>query len=439
MSSVRSILISNRGPDFITGGGAVHYSQGGTSDAYRALATHLCDRWLCLCPANLDSAPVFSAFGDKLEVLFVDDQLYEGYYHWFISQYLYPILLRCHKQAIALSNYDDYIRVCDLVMNALRPYSPSRLLLCDYHLFRIPSLVDWQCQKVFFWFLPFLDTMQQSAIHRDIVDSLSRCDLIFFYTEHYMKNFLTALQYYFPDRPVTCKLVALVSGPDRTFLDTEGISVDDYSDCLRHDFGVEYSSDCKYFLSVSRLDFVKNIPLVVRGFESYLRLKGSDISSHLLIIASQHRKDSKVYIDEERCIRDAISQSPFGENISVSYRRFDRHELKILYKYSDAIVVGSRYDGMPITALEYALSNLGNGAIVTSNTTGISAFLGDSAFDFVSGQSEDLTRAFLALAFASDSVRRQKMNNAKLTIEKVTVEQWVARVGQILNSLGPVD
>ncbi|MCL4467195.1 MAG: trehalose-6-phosphate synthase [Chloroflexi bacterium] len=369
-----------------------------------------------------------SDFPDKLAMLDIDADEYHRYYYGFISEYLYPLLLDCPEYAVAPQYYSDFLSVNDRILQTLRAYQPERLLICDYHLYRVPLLASWPCQKVFFWFLPFLDPSRHAPLVKDVVDGLSRCDIVFFFTSEYVDNFLKSVESYFPGRPVTCRPVALVSGADPSYLDTQGVTQDAYSELLSREFGVRYSSDCTYFLSASRLDYVKGIPLVIDGFDLSFRRLSETMCPHLLVAAPHHRNAASAYKAEQDRIGRAFERADSRDHVHLSYHHFTREELRVLYRYSKAFIVGSRIDGMPITPLEYCLSNAGDGAIVISDATGASAFMEGGVYKFRSGDPADLSRALLAAMTEPASIRRRKLRAAKSRSREVTIDKWLEKV-----------
>ncbi len=94
-----AILISNRGPDF-TCSKSEHFAIGGTKGIYPQLMYAFCKKWICLAKISLNVGPVISDYGDKLDVLFIKDDIYNKYYYEFVSEYLYPYLLGFSNLAI---------------------------------------------------------------------------------------------------------------------------------------------------------------------------------------------------------------------------------------------------------------------------------------------------------------------------------------------------
>ncbi len=424
------VLVSNRGPDFKSGSN-FHFAAGGTTEAYRELANHCCSKWLCLCSDHLYSSSVASDFGEKLEVLFVENERYKKYYYNFICEYLYPILLGFPSKAISDDkNYYDYCYVMNKMVETLKKFKNINFIFCDYHLYKLPSLIGWQSRKIFFWFLPFLSLEFHSPLHKEIIHSLSFCDVIYFLTDSYASNFKEAYQYYFPNNSLKSDIRVAILGQNKIFADTKYITKEDFQKLLVSKFGFKInassSESIQYLLSVSRLDFVKNIPSIIKGFECYLKTCIKKLELHLLIIAPPHRQNSSIYQSEQIVISNLVTNSPYKDRIHLTYERLNIEELKIIYKYCDMFVVGSMFDGMPISALEYCLANKGNGCLITTKTAGIYSLLGDSIYTWNSDQKESLSQAINAIH--NDSHNKYKMFEMKQIARKVTLDQWLNKV-----------
>ncbi|MEA5418053.1 trehalose-6-phosphate synthase [Spirulina sp. CCNP1310] len=425
------ILVSNRGPNFKSAT-KLHFSAGGTGDAYMNLVSNFCHKWLCICSDKLSSNSVESNFDDKLQVIFVKDHSYSRYYYEFISECLYPVLLGYPSKAISCDKYSDYLYVMNVVIEEMREYMNFDVILCDYHLYKLPTLIDWKCRKIFFWFIPFLNVEFHKNIHKEIVEGLSKCEKVFFLTNEYSNNFKRSFEYYFPDEDLNTNLEVLIPGPDRGFEQAEYISRKDFQESLKY-FDVEFSDHDNYLLSVSRLDFVKNIPLTIQGFEYYLK-NHPNSNSHLLIIAPHHRESSEIYQDEERSISSILSRLSCKSRVHVIHRRFNREELKVLYKFCHMFILASRFDGMPLSPLEYALSNNGCGSIVTSNTSGTYRFIGNYAYSFESESFVSLGQAISRAICDSPEDKKTRLSSIKTLVKSVTIDHWVDEVAKVISN-----
>lgn len=424
-------MVSNRCPNFKSGT-KLHFSVGGTSDAYGSLASRFCQKWLCLCSDGFDSDSLESEFNEKLQVIFVKNENYSRYYYKYISECLYPALLGYPNNAISCDKYKDYLYVMKIVLEELRKFSSNDVLLCDYHLYKLPALIDWDCQKIFFWFIPFLCTEFHTSIYKEIVEDLSKCDKIFFLTVDYAENFKKSFKYYFPHKRMESDIEVMVLGPNKDFEYTEHISQKDFKECLRQ-FKIEYSDQENYLLNVSRLDFVKNIPLTMQGFEHFIE-KYPDSNSRLLIIAPHHRKDSEVYQHEEKIISNVFSHLSCRNRIHLVHQRFSREELMTLYKFSDMLISASRFDGMPLTPFEYALANNGRGSIVTSNTSGTYTFVGEYAYSFRSEDPVSLGQVIANALYDSQDIRKSRLSTIKTLVKNITVDHWADEVAKVLSN-----
>ncbi len=113
---------------------------------------------------------------------------------------------------------------------------------------------------------------------------------------------------------------------------------DKYGEVEKFVESLKSSSDTKIFISVARLMPQKNILMMVEAFETLIS-QGYDI--HLLLVGSF--LEDKEYAD--KCIANIVSKDRIhvlGEKLNVSDYMYN----------SDALVMSSIYEGMPIIILE---------------------------------------------------------------------------------------
>jgi trehalose-6-phosphate synthase len=92
------------------------------------------------------------------------------------------------------------------------------------------------------------------------------------------------------------------------------------------------------------MDIVKNIPILIKGFEYYLSNNQKDNKSILLIIAPHHRRNSKLYDKEHKKIINILKSSKFKNKIFLFTENLSIQELKILYKFANIFFSTSLYD-----------------------------------------------------------------------------------------------
>ena len=363
------ILITNRGPNFKSGD-LLHIGAGGTQDAYKILADTFAYKWICIASDNLESNNLISDFPNILSVQFIENNLYNRYYYEFISEFLYPTLLGHSHLATKLETEVDFLAVNKILLTSIKNLpNKSKIIICDYHLFLLPELIEWKCEKIFFWFLPFPSVKtHKSAIFKKIIHSLSLCNTIFFLTPLYASNFKEAFFFHYPSEKLKAKICVNIFGPNKDYLNVRGISQKKFDDILYDKFNIQ-NIQSRFILSVSRLDFVKNIPVLIKAFNKMMKCTNEE-NIYLIIVAPHHRKNSAVYQAEENIINELVKNSEFYSHIKVTNELFSRNELKILYRYSNIFVMSSDYDAMPLTPLEYCLSNNGSGDIIATETTG---------------------------------------------------------------------
>lgn len=432
MGMKKFVMISNRGPNF-TSNNVLHRGMGGTKGIYASLMENFCKAWVCLAPDDLASDKVQSDYGSNLKILFIEHDKYANYYYKYVSEYLYPSLLGYPDKAIKTHSTDDFEKISrGIVDYVYSTFGKTDVMICDYHLFRIPQLITWSCRKVFLWFIPILTKEFYPPEMKEIVWSLSRCNEVYLFNEVYVHNFKLAFRYYFPNEPLQTKVRAVMMGPDDSYLATDSISREGYTNLLTNKLGVSDLTNKKILLSASRMDFVKNIPLSIRGFEKYLRQHPEDSQLELVLIAPHHRKDSNIYIAEANKIKKLVDNSEFKSKIHLTHDYFNAEELRVLFKYSEVFVCPSTFDAVPLTPLEYILANDGNGAIILSDSIGAYMLVFPNCLDFKHNNTDSLANAIYRSMADSKSVKKERMKIMKSTVMEQTLQKSMEKIRQYL-------
>ncbi len=427
MAQGKYTLVSNRGPNFEINK-LKHFAAGGTQNAYTALYKAIADRWICVASDKFEKGRVESKYND-LQVLRVQRDVYHGYYFKYVSEYLYPRILG-HK-GLRTSAY--YFNDFDIVSRRIAEEIDNEdyILLCDYHLFNVPNYLNGNKEIHFFWFLPYLAMEEPDMIYRKITKGLLKSDVLWFLHDDYKEQFEAFAKNEFPTSSLPI-LKTLVLGPNLDYCNTSNIQLRSYQDLLSKEFGHEFSAHYKYILLVARLDFVKNIPLLLDAIKL---VANTSTNVKLLIVAPHHRRDSKLYKEEELKILRKFESLNENSVAYMSNRNWSSDELKILYHFSDIFVLPSTYDAMPLTPMEYILANKGDGAVVVSNTVGTTKFLQDECYIFQNGDEKALASSILRAIQSNKLTRRDKMKRSKYAVTSVTTEKWISKVLEEMDSL----
>ncbi len=415
------LLVTNRGPDFKTSK-TDHEAMGGTKGIYPQIMSVFCDKWLCLMPSGKMAGSLRSEYGKDLEVLSIKDSRYDDYYYKYVSETLYPYLLGYKNEAKKHPRaYRDY--VIDMLADKINEDFESKpVIICDYHLYDLPRKIKSDVSKLFFWFVPILTIEHYDDNFKEILRDLNYATEIYFFDDVWANNFINCFNHFLPGEKMKVKVKSLLMGPDEFYAEDDNYSLDDYKNLMKEIFNKNISVG-RNILSVSRMDFVKRIPLLIEGFEKYLEIYNDTVST-LTIIAPHHRKESDVYKNENELIVNLVNNSAYKDRIFLSSENLSSNKLKVLYKYAEMFVCPSLYDAMPLTPLEYISANIGTGRTVISNSLGSYRFLSTLTFTFEANDSH-------SLAYAINEAFVSKYNNIatmKSVVKSSTAQKAIRRL-----------
>ncbi|UII31045.1 trehalose-6-phosphate synthase [Fulvivirga ulvae] len=421
------IFASNRGPDFVSNG-LSHFAAGGTQDVYRLICKELAKKWVCIAPDKYESDEVISDCSE-LDVLFVDNDTYFGYYYRFVSEYLYPNILGSkglYSAASAIKEFDDVSKAV-----AKKIDNHNGVILCDYHLYKVPKYMRNSNKSHFFWFLPFLNPPKDHPVYNDIVKGLVKVDTLWFLHEDYKNNFVDFAGTIFGYNNLPA-VETLTLGPSAFFSENRNISIEDFKKLILKEFKIQHDADCSYLITVARLDFVKKIPLLLKAMS--IIEKEHMLNIKLMILAPHHRKNSRFYQQEEAKIQKHLDELERSDQVFLSHKLLSREELVVLYKFADLFILPSTNDAMPLTPLEYVLANKGNGAVVVSDSAGTSKILPDSTYIFKHDNPLSLARKIMDALLATEQGKSDWMAKNKHMVSGITSNSWI---NQIITALEP--
>lgn len=412
----RAVMITNRGPNFTTQNTS-HRAMGGTKGIYPQIMSKYCDKWMCIMPSSALAGNPVSEYDEQLDILGVNDEEYDKYYYSYVSETLYPYLLGYKSRMV--EHPQGYLdTVVDMIAEKIKnSYMDKPIILCDYHLYKLPAKLPRATKKIFYWFIPILTIDHYDERMADILDNLDKADEIVLFDDVWVNNYINAFHHFFPGRAMHAKVHSIMMGPDECYEQPDPRTRDDYVDFINDKFGKPPVG--RQVISVCRMDFVKRVPLLIKGYEKYM-YKNPDSSTELYIVAPYHRQDSIVYRDENDLITTLVRESDFSKRIHIIHNNLSSVELKLLFKYADVFVCPSTYDAMPLTPLEYVLANDGNGALVLSNTIGAYRLLSTLAIGFNAEDPSSLANGlYRALVTSPDKMSTMKKVVSECVIQKV--------------------
>jgi trehalose-6-phosphate synthase len=425
-------LISNRGPNF-SNGALLHRAAGGSADAYRLLMRTLCQSWTCISSSELcrPEHPIISDYNERLNVVGLEETLYQDYYYKFVSECLHPLLLgwpdkvRSIECEAALHSATE--RVADSVLGL---HTSGRYIIGDYHLYRLPRLLHEAKHIMLFWFIPFLEYSLENKIVQDIVYSLSFADDLIFLHPHYADNYRSCYERLMGKKsPV--RLHSITLGADEFFSTSCFDDFNSFQRIVQKNFGAQRFDGRRFLLSICRLDFAKSVPTLLAAFDQFIQTEDHD-DVDLLLALPPHRPGSLLYVEEEKLIRSLLCPLLKTGRVHVAWEWMSRTEMQVLYKFADAFAVPSRHDGMPLTPFEYALSNNGHGSLILSDGIGAHFIMGQDAFSFTRDDATALADALSRGLSAPLSERSTRIKRLKINAHAVGIDSWYNSVAKLI-------
>lgn len=328
-----------------------------------------------------------------LSPIFIDNALYQQYYYEYISDYLYPQLLSvAHDPNKNL--LDEYNNVMKIAYTNIAKDN-QHIILCDYHLHWLLPLLK-EKNIVFFWFIPFFRNLNDTELHKTIVENMSHAHIIFFLNQEYADNYLFSFKKYFPDDDLKTKIKVALLWPDDIFLSEQQSNKNEAIKTISQITNwKELKKDDQYFLSISRMDIVKDIPTAIQAFDMYMK-KTQEKNKYFIIIAPHHRPNSLLYIKEEKLIYNLINSSIYKENIIITHMHIEKKSLRTLYEHACWFLCTSIYDWMPLTALEFILSNHKQWHLYSSNWCWVTWLFSNITTNFPSNNYNELAKKMIA-------------------------------------------
>lgn len=452
MAHVKKFFVSNRLPfsyDVKTGG--VNRSTGGLVSAL--LGAKLQDNfsWFGFVSdsreAELLRAPeVAHKSGFVVEPVYIDKKVYDGYYNRFCNDVLWP-LFHYENQYVQFrrKDWNQYIEanriMADAIIRAAEPN--SSVWIHDFHFFLLPEMIKTARPDIeigFFLHIPFpsSEIYRQLPVRKEILKSLTYCNLLGFHDYSYLRHFLVSLKF--------------ILGLDSTFfkvdmdhnvlnlgiypISIESEEIDKRSSSENVKAIVEqYQKDIPVeflILGIDRLDYTKGLELKLKGFRRLLQ-KYPDVRGKvsLLQVAVPTRINVPGYVRLKREIDQLVGMingefgNPSYVPVNYIYNTIEIDVLLALYRRAQCALVTSKRDGMNLVCMEYVVAQGegGDGVLVLSEFTGAASLLGDALL--VNPWDEDSIADAVYQGFKMpSSVRTERLRGMQTVLSKYSSTEW---------------
>ncbi|EEP82203.1 alpha,alpha-trehalose-phosphate synthase 2 [Uncinocarpus reesii 1704] len=374
---------------------------------------------------------------DNAVPVFFNKQLAEDHYNGFANSILWPVL---HYQPGVLhfdeTYWEAYSKVNQIFAAQVAESASDGdiIWIHDYHLMLLPKLLRTELKnrgksaKIGFSLhtpFPVAEIYRTLPTSHEVLDGLLYADLIGFHTEDYVQHFVQSCQTIlsvpcedhklrYKDRDVHVGKFVVGINPERF---QEALASDQVRNRIA-EFNKKYENVIRV-VGVDRLDYIKGLPLKLRGFECLLREHPDMVGKIVLIqIAVPSREDVPEYQELQTEIQTTVGEingkygTPDYVPIVYVHKSIPFEELTALYAASDICLLTSTRDGMNLVAAEYTVcQDERNGVLLLSEFAGTSTYFYEGSIQFNPLNAHEISDALYTAAKMDTKERVEQHKN----------------------------
>lgn len=299
----------------------------------------------------------------------VPKDLYHNYYNEYSNNVIWP-LFHYERSLVMHSErgWRSYCQVNLLVAEAILGEAKEGDIVWvhDFQLMLVPGILKSKRPALrvgFFLHIPFpsSEIFRELPQRKEILQSLTKSDLVGFHDLSYMNHFRSSLQ----------RVLGEITLHERS-LGVYPISIDanhfsELANAPKTEAYIEEykknKKNMKWILGVDRLDYIKGLVLKLRAFRRLLKDFPEEREKvQMLQIVIPSRTEVPEYQKLKARIEQLVSSingefgTPSYMPISYMYHSVSENVLSALYQLSEVMHIGSTRDGMNLVSLEYVVS-----------------------------------------------------------------------------------
>lgn len=379
-------------------------------------------------------------------------KIVEGHYRY-CNEFLWPVLHELSEYA-SLNESDrkmyEQLNVSFAwnVLHTEQTGPHARAFVNDYQLALCPKYLTQYSHRAVdvFWHIPwpkFVDSRFVPYLAEIAVGLLS-AEKIGFHIEQYSSNFLNFvdknLHEYtvdFPSNRITRPdggSVSVVSHP--LGIDSDywlSKSRDESFSC--RDLNIEGLSNENFILSVDRADYTKGVIHRLQGIEHFFSTNADKIGKVTFVQVCQRTRAGlpafEEYWQQCRALSDSINSrwgSKDWQPIVWIDTPVSANVLAWLYKRASAMLVTPLYDGLNLTAKEFALCSR-DGILILSERAGAWNELSEGVLTLANLRPETISEQICSALALSKQARKERIDILRESVLSNTLSNWWQRFG----------
>lgn len=379
-------------------------------------------------------------------------EIIEGHYRY-CNEFLWPLFHELPQYASFSENdrlmYEQLNKsIAWNVLQSEQSGKSSRTFVNDYQLALCPRYLSNFSQDGIdvFWHIPWPETVDERFVPHlvDIVIGLLAAEKVGFHIEKYAFNFLRFIQSHLPDYKVnlsssevvrsdghTVKVVAYPLGVDSDFWLSK---LRDESFSCR-EVNVEALSRVPFALSVDRADYTKGVYERLLGIEHFFEANADKIETITFVQICQKTRSGlsayESYWERCRLLYESINErwgSKKWQPIVWIDKPVSSNVLAWLYKRATIMLVTPLYDGLNLTAKEFALCSI-DGVLILSARAGAWTELNENVLTLVHLLPENISQQICNALSLSKKSRKERMDNLRRIVLNNSLGGWWQKFG----------
>ncbi len=395
------------------------------------------------------------------EVCQIPFKIIEGHYRY-CNEFLWPVLHELPQYAsFDESDRQMYVQLNkSIAWNVLQtgqsgPHSKS--FVNDYQLALCPKfLSDFSHDGIdLFWHIPWPNEVEQRFVPylAEVALGLLASRKIGFHIEHYATNFLNFVEKHLHDYEVdmirnmvirkdggSVKIVAHPLGVDSDYWLTK--LREESSSC--RDVNVRKIAKKPFVLSVDRADYTKGVFQRLQAIEHFFATNADQIEEITFLQICQKTRAGLQAFDEywQQCrfLADSINMrwgSAEWQPIVWIDTPVSANVLAWLYKRAAVMLVTPLFDGLNLTAKEFALCSK-EGVLILSARAGAWHELKDNTLNLLNLHPENLSEQICYALSMSKKARKEKIDLLRQKVLNNTLADWWQKFGGDLKTVEKV-
>ena len=318
--------------------------------------------------------------------IFIDPELNDLCYDGFCNAILWPTIHSFPDNVcFTFKEYDAYKKYNRIFAEEiLKDVEDGDIVwIHDYHLMLVSQIIKERKPNVkimFFLHTAFCapDHLRNLLCAEELLESLSKCDIVGFHTPQYATNFILSLKSYNIERIPEVRAVSIGIEPDMFREELKRDECKKFVEKYKNIFG-----DKKVILGVDRTDYIKGMPQRFKGIEVFLKRNEENAKNCLFlqvaIPSRQGVREYAGYVEQVNMQVEKINSTCGKINetaIKMIFGSVGFSELCALYSLADCILITSVTDGMNLVAMEYiACQDQKKGSVILSKFAGAACTL----------------------------------------------------------------